>query len=484
MKKNYLFLALLFICNLAQSQECADPGNTPGDLGCVKFTYGGVETSYTTVRGTDGNIWLLQNLGSTNVASAQNDETSYGDLFQWGRWDDGHQKRNSVTGTVPTPNNPVGLALGGETFFTGWWSPNALTDKWEAATPTAATDTNGCDPCKALGNGWKLPTETEWATITESQNITNPATAFQSILKLPASGYRAASGSFSFVGTRGYFWSSTTSSSGGKYLYVGTTIANPSAGAPRGQAATIRCMKYPQSAPTYCNVSVDHDVEPITSVNFAGISNQTSEVVNATPAYQDFTSITGNVARGNTYELTVKGNTVGQFEHDIRTFFDWNKDGVFDMQTEYYPGVLVPSSGIDAVQATVSISVPASAAIGNTRMRIIKDQWNVYEEGEFDACLNAYYGQIEDYTINVQESLGIIDFDENNFKLYPNPTSGIINIQANQEIKNIHIYNHLGQLVSQQKLSQVDLSNLSSGIYMIRVDFENGQTAIQKVVKK
>ncbi|MNS17081.1 hypothetical protein D3C72_487500 [compost metagenome] len=219
-------------------------------------------------------------------------------------------------------------------------------------------------------------------------------------------------------------------------------------------------------------------------VNFSDINNLTSETVNGTPAYEDFTAIVGNVVRGNTYQLTVKGNTVGQFEHDIRAFFDWNKDGFFDMQTEYYPAVLTPSTGIDAVEASVNITIPATATIGDTRMRIIKDQWNVYEEGEFDACLNAYYGQIEDYTINIQESLGAIDFNKNDFRLYPNPTEGIINIQANQEIKSITIYNHLGQLIAIQKAPQINIANLSSGIYMIRVDFENGQTATKKVVKK
>lgn len=37
------------------------------------------------------------------------------------------------------------------------------------------------------------------------------------------------------------------------------------------------------------------------------------------PAFED-SSMTANVSRGETYTLTVKGNTVGQFEHDIRAF--------------------------------------------------------------------------------------------------------------------------------------------------------------------
>ncbi len=82
------------------------------------------------------------------------------------------------------------------------------------------------------------------------------------------------------------------------------------------------------------------------------------------------------------------------------------------------------------------------------------------------------------------QSLGTGDFLVNNFKFYPNPTSGIVNIQTDLEIKTVSIYNHLGQLVSIQDNAPIDLSNVSTGIYIIRVDFENGQTANQKVIKK
>lgn len=468
--------------NTTIGRTCGEPGNNPGDTGCITFNYGGETVTYTTVRGTDGNVWLQQNLGSSKVADQINDEPSYGDLFQWGRWADGHQKRNSALVAVPTPNNPLGIAEGSSNYFTGtWWTPNSQTDKWEAPTPAEASDSNGCDPCKALGQGWKTPNEAEWIAIKNSENITNPASALASNLKLPGNGYRSnTNGSFTFVGARGYYWSATPSSTGGKYLYVGSVSANASAGAPRGQGAAIRCMKF---NPAYCDVSVDFDVEPITSVNFADINNETSPIVNGTPAYEDFTSIIGNVNRGTSYDITVKGNTVG-FEHDIRVFIDWNKDGVFDMNTEFYPLVLPISTGTDAVAATGTIAVPADAALGNTRMRIIKDQWNVYEPGDFDACLNAYYGQIEDYTINIQPNLSAGEFAKNNFSVYPNPTSGNVTIQADLEIENITIYNQLGQLITNQKDSKIDLSNATPGMYIVKIKFVNGQTAIQKLLKK
>lgn len=326
MSKKYFLIIAAAAINFSQAQNCSEPGNTTGDTGCVEFYYKGNSVTYTTVRGDDGNIWLQQNLGSDNVSTAVNDEASYGDLFQWGRWTDGHQNRNSAITATTTPNNPIGLALGNENYLTSWWSTTALTDQWQASSPSEATEVNGCDPCKALGEGWRLPTSAEWAAVVEDI-ITSPATAFSSVLKLPGNGYRSStSGSFSFVGARGYYWSSDTANSGGKYLYIGTANANPTSGAPRGQGAGIRCFK------------------------------------------------------------------------------------------------------------------AASLSTG--------------------------------------------DFSNNKFKIYPNPASDSITVQTDLNIENITIYNQLGQLIKSQKESKIDLTDIALGMYIVEINFENGQSAVQKIIKK
>ncbi|WP_082377062.1 T9SS type A sorting domain-containing protein [Chryseobacterium indologenes] len=230
------------------SKDCnnTDPGNTPGDTGCVTFTYQGQQVTYTTVRGNDGKIWLQQNLGSSQVAVDKADAASYGDLFQWGRWDDGHQLRSSVIMAAPDENFPSGLA-GSSSYIAGdpvWWAEFQGGDQWNASDLGNVTPGRGIDPCKAVGPGWQMPTQSEWEMVAGAENINNPTSAYNSHLKLPASGYRnSGNGGFTFVGQRGYFWSSDTSTLGAKYLYVGTVIANASAGAPRGQGAAVRCIK-------------------------------------------------------------------------------------------------------------------------------------------------------------------------------------------------------------------------------------------------
>lgn len=223
------------------------------------------------------------------------------------------------------------------------------------------------------------------------------------------------------------------------------------------------------SSDNYCLVSVDYDVEPITLVDFADLNNQTSAVINGTPAYEDFTSMMANVQQGQTYTITVKGNTVGNFEHDIRVFFDWNQDLEFDMNTEFYVTSLLPSSGEDSVEATIDITVPTDAVLGETRLRIIKDMWNVYEEGEFDACTNAYYGQVEDYTINISESTAPVEITEvvvtteNNVPAEITTENGTLQLvatispsEANQEV--------IWSVISGDDLASVDSEGLVTAI--------------------
>jgi len=270
----------------------ADPGINPGDTSCVTFTYKGQQVTYTTVRGADGKVWLQQNLGSRQVATAMADTESYGDLFQWGRWDDGHQNRNSATTTVPAINNPTGLS-GITSFILGnnpaWWSTNALSDLWNGANTSAITSEVSVDPCKAIGAGWKLPSQADWVAAVGAEGMSSAANAFTSKLKLPAAGYRSQStGGFTYVGERGYYWSGDVANSGGKYLYNSTALANPNSGGPRAQGQSVRCIKdvttglgtsdikrniigiYPNPTNGILNIKTDSDIDKVNVTNVVG----------------------------------------------------------------------------------------------------------------------------------------------------------------------------------------------------------------------
>jgi uncharacterized protein (TIGR02145 family) len=202
------------------------------------------------VRAADGKVWLQQNLGSPQVAINRNDAASFGDYFQWGRWDDGHQAANSpaVTGSVAL-QNPSHIPAGNPNFIKGtttaaWWATGGnSSNTWSG---TVATTTNGKDPCANIGPGWHLPTAAEWITVRDAEYISDAVSAFDSRLKLTESGYRASANAMmtpAYVDF-GYYWTSTAggNNTGSAFFFDGAYNTSISA-TERGNGFNCRCVK-------------------------------------------------------------------------------------------------------------------------------------------------------------------------------------------------------------------------------------------------
>ena len=85
-------------------------------------------------------------------------------------------------------------------------------------------------------------------------------------------------------------------------------------------------------------------------------------------------------------------------------------------------------------------------------------------------------------------SLGNEDFSKNEFTIYPNPTTGYLNIQNNSDsqIKKVSIYNLLGKEVYTAKSSEINTLNiqqLQAGVYLIKATTEAGNTITKKIIK-
>ncbi|RTY90044.1 T9SS type A sorting domain-containing protein [Flavobacterium sp. GT3R68] len=72
--------------------------------------------------------------------------------------------------------------------------------------------------------------------------------------------------------------------------------------------------------------------------------------------------------------------------------------------------------------------------------------------------------------------LGITDFAINNgIVLYPNPTSNLLSVATNSSIENLSVWNILGQeILSSDHTTDLDVSGLKSGAYIIRVRTPDG----------
>ena len=84
---------------------------------------------------------------------------------------------------------------------------------------------------------------------------------------------------------------------------------------------------------------------------------------------------------------------------------------------------------------------------------------------------------IHDYvTVTVT---GIEEID-GNVSVYPNPTKGIVNIEV-EGLKDVIVMNALGQIVLETIDNQFDLSQFGTGIFMLRIETENG-VSIQRIM--
>lgn len=84
-------------------------------------------------------------------------------------------------------------------------------------------------------------------------------------------------------------------------------------------------------------------------------------------------------------------------------------------------------------------------------------------------------------------ALGIANFEKSKLKIYPNPASDILNIEANANIDNISVFNLLGQEVMckfpKKQIETMDISKFESGVYIVKTNIE-GVTSVSRIIKK
>lgn len=171
-------------------------------------------------------------------------------------------------------------------------------------------------------------------------------------------------------------------------------------------------ITYTSTFQSYCLPSFNNGIEPITNVTFAGINNNSTNALGG-PSLESF-CITGSVVQGSTSNvISVKGNTDGNFTEFIKVYIDWDQNGFFGNATNeiYDLGTITNSTGVDSKFATANISVPVTAILGNTKMRVMK-AYTVANSN--NPCFSGNdWGQAEDYLIRVLAPPTITSFSPN-----------------------------------------------------------------------
>lgn len=141
----------------------------------------------------------------------------------------------------------------------------------------------------------------------------------------------------------------------------------------------------------------------ISSVSFNTIDNNT----NARSGYNDYTGLTTDVIPGNQYAFDVEIGTYSNNRMYARAWVDWNHNGSFvDSGEEYDLG----SSSVTGRTnlAPLNIVVPVNAVEGTTRLRVIS-KYSRYPS----SCERWFYGEVEDYTLNVLPKQPIVQLRSN-----------------------------------------------------------------------
>ena len=218
---------------------------------------------------------------------------------------------------------------------------------------------------------------------------------------------------------------------------------------------------------TYCaSTSNSTADEKIGKVVFGTINNTST----GTAGYENFTSLSTNVNRSSGYAITITPKwTSTVYSEGYAVWIDYNGNGLFTDAGE----LVFSKATSTGTTATGTITIPATATLGATRMRV-----SMKYNGTPTSCETVSYGQVEDYTVNIlavgaknngEDAIGAAAIS---FTLYPNPVSGsVLNIANAAADAKYAIYNMLGQQLANGTIENetINVETLTSGTYLIEV---------------
>ena len=73
--------------------------------------------------------------------------------------------------------------------------------------------------------------------------------------------------------------------------------------------------------------------------------------------------------------------------------------------------------------------------------------------------------------------------NDNHITIYPNPANEFLNIETKGNIKEIYLYNNIGQLLLTTFEKKINLQNLQNGLYFIRILLKDGTIYTEKIIK-
>ena len=229
-----------------------------------------------------------------------------------------------------------------------------------------------------------------------------------------------------------------------------------------------------------------------TLVIFNTINNATGK----TSAYNDYTSMSTTVKRGEDHTLTVNVNTDGNYRTQTKVWIDWDGDCAFNDTTEEYD---LGSAGNVVDGATslspLTITIPANAKLGSTIMRVSTRYTDPEPSITYPtACMTGFDGEVEDYTLVVDATASVDETAFTGFNVYPNPNSGVFTLQFDTfdtRKTTVELFDVRGRQVNQRVYNntpqffkeRIDFGEVSKGLYLLKISNGNKFTTRKLVIQ-
>ncbi|WP_299883827.1 GEVED domain-containing protein [uncultured Lacinutrix sp.] len=150
-----------------------------------------------------------------------------------------------------------------------------------------------------------------------------------------------------------------------------------------------------QTGTQYCDSNGNNTNDEYISRVELGTINNASGVGTTSTGYSNFTNISTDLSKGASATIRVTPTWTGtKYNEGYAVYIDYNNDGDFTDSGETVwtnaPSQTTPVVG--------TFTVPASATNGETRMRVVMR----YNTTPTSACGSFDYGEVEDYTVNIE----------------------------------------------------------------------------------
>jgi len=218
--------------------------------------------------------------------------------------------------------------------------------------------------------------------------------------------------------------------------------------------------------------------EYISRVQLGTINNLSG----ANAGYGNFTSLSTNLGRSTAYTITITPTWTGTtYNEGYSVWIDYNADGDFaDAGEQVWTKTASKTTPVSG-----TFTIPATAALGATRLRVSM-KYNAVPT----SCETFSYGEVEDYTINIQSTARPGEEEvniESGAEVFPNPVTDrlFVRFAAGVQVNAMHIITSGGATLREAKndVDGIEVSDLHQGLYILRVDTDKG-IITKKFLKK